>query len=256
MPTNACGVPAPIRTSSSHEVDVLQLVDPGDVDEVVEVRQPHGEHRAPGSDRRRGSSRRRRTRRAGRRPPRRCRGGDRRTAAAFMTAAATARPAGRRPAAAGVLRSASHQETDRTRGRHRGEHRREPLGHRHRHDLEQVDGVAGVGLRSRPRAWLRPAGSAAFGAGRRRAGRPPGALANCAIRLPATSASTPRPNCAALPEIVRSVVMTTLVASPSSLSWAVTMAAAVPLPRVSLPLALSTMRWAAASFSWKDASPL
>ena len=57
-------------------------------------------------------------------------------------------------------------------------------------------------------------------------------------------------------EMVRSVVITTLVESPSSLSWAVTTAAAFPLPLVSLPLALSTTRCAAASFSTNAASPL
>jgi hypothetical protein len=74
-------------------------------------------------------------------------------------------------------------------------------------------------------------------------------LANWPIRLVDTSASTPRPNCAALPEMVRSVVMKTVVASPSSFNCAVTTAAAFPLPRVSLPLALSTTLWAAGSFS-------
>ena len=45
MPTSACGVPAPIHTCVVAQLDVLEFVDPGDVDEVLEVRQPHREHR-------------------------------------------------------------------------------------------------------------------------------------------------------------------------------------------------------------------
>src|SRR5690606_4614531 len=80
--------------------------------------------------------------------------------------------------------------------------------------------------------------------------------ANWPISLPATSASTPRPNWAALPEMVRSVVRMHSVLSPSSLSSAVTTAAALPWPRVSLPLALITARRAAVSFCSKLALPL
>ncbi len=67
----------------------------------------------------------------------------------------------------------------------------------------------------------------------------------------------PRPNCAALPVMLRSVVTSTSVASgPASVMTAVTMAPAVPLPRLSLPLASITIRRAASSFSTKVPVPL
>jgi len=65
---------------------------------------------------------------------------------------------------------------------------------------------------------------------------------------PATSCMTPRPNCAALPVIVNSVVMSTRVRSgASSTSTAVTTPFAVPVPLVSLPAPSITIVWVASS---------
>jgi hypothetical protein len=66
---------------------------------------------------------------------------------------------------------------------------------------------------------------------------------------------TPRPNWAGRPVMFRSVSTFTRVAAPSAASVAVMTAAAVPLPRWSLPLASMTARWAASSFSTNAALP-
>src|ERR1700754_1577611 len=60
---------------------------------------------------------------------------------------------------------------------------------------------------------------------------------------------TPRPNCAGLPVIDRSGGTSTLVEDPPSADVRGTVAPAVPLPRLSLPLASTTKRRAASSFS-------
>ena len=67
---------------------------------------------------------------------------------------------------------------------------------------------------------------------------------NCPSSLSETSWMTPRPNCAGLPVIARSVTTSTSVESPAAVSEAVTLAPAVPLPRLSLPLASTTNRCA------------
>jgi hypothetical protein len=66
---------------------------------------------------------------------------------------------------------------------------------------------------------------------------------------------TPRPNCAGRPVMLRSVSTSTRVADPSAASRAVITAAAVPLPRWSLPLASMTALCADSSFSTNDALP-
>ena len=83
-------------------------------------------------------------------------------------------------------------------------------------------------------------------------------LTNWPSSLSDTSFITlPRPNWAALPVMARSVVTETSV-EPGSVSvmTAVTFAPAVPLPRLSLPLASMTIRWADSSFSTKVPEPL
>ncbi len=67
---------------------------------------------------------------------------------------------------------------------------------------------------------------------------------------------TPRPNCAGLPVTERSVTTSTSVAPDASAIETVTLAPAVPLPRLSFPLASTTNRWAASSFSTKVPEPL
>ena len=67
---------------------------------------------------------------------------------------------------------------------------------------------------------------------------------------------TPRPNWATRPLTVILVVISTRVPSPCSVMTAVTVAEAFPCPRASRPAAFSTARWAASSFSTKDAVPL
>ncbi len=57
-----------------------------------------------------------------------------------------------------------------------------------------------------------------------------------------TSCMTPRPNCAGLPVTARSVTTSARVPVPSGESSMVTVAPAVPLPRLSLPLASMTAR--------------
>ncbi len=70
--------------------------------------------------------------------------------------------------------------------------------------------------------------------------------------LSETSCITPRPNWAGLPVMLRSVATLTSVAlPPESFIVAVTSAPAVPLPRLSLPLASTTNLPAAWSFSTK-----
>src|SRR6266508_1515714 len=65
-------------------------------------------------------------------------------------------------------------------------------------------------------------------------------VANDWRSLPPTSEIMPRPNWAGLPVIDRSVCTEPAVSSPSARSDTVTVAAAVPLPRESLPEALIT----------------
>ncbi len=60
---------------------------------------------------------------------------------------------------------------------------------------------------------------------------------------------TPRPNWAGLPVTWRSVVTSTWVPVPAGASAMRTVAPAVPLPRLSLPLASMTARWPASSRS-------
>ena len=79
--------------------------------------------------------------------------------------------------------------------------------------------------------------------------------ANWPSSLLPTSVITPRPNCAGRPVMFRSVTTSTRVVSPSAASVAVMIAAAVPLPRWSLPRASMTARCAASSFSTNDALP-
>ncbi len=79
---------------------------------------------------------------------------------------------------------------------------------------------------------------------------------NCCSSLSETSCITPRPNCAGLPVIDRSVSTVTSVASPLPVIVAVTVAPAVPLPRLSLPFASSTNRCAPSSFSRKVPDPV
>ncbi len=73
--------------------------------------------------------------------------------------------------------------------------------------------------------------------------------------LSLTSWITPRPNCAGLPVMARSVLTSTAVPSPSGVSCARTVAAAVPLPRLSLPLASKRAVWLASSRSRKVPVP-
>jgi hypothetical protein len=73
--------------------------------------------------------------------------------------------------------------------------------------------------------------------------------------LSETSCITPRPNCAGLPVTDRSVVTSTRVPSPEGASWIVTVAPAVPLPRLSLPLASMTARYAWSSRSRNVPAP-
>ncbi len=70
---------------------------------------------------------------------------------------------------------------------------------------------------------------------------------------------TPRPNCAGFPVIARSVTTSTSVEPGSPAADAmvsVTLAPAVPLPRLSLPLASTTNRCWLSSFSTKVPVPL
>ena len=67
---------------------------------------------------------------------------------------------------------------------------------------------------------------------------------------------TPRPNCAGLPVIARSVSTFTSVESPLASIESVTVAPAVPLPRLSLPFASTTNRWFVSSFSVNVPLPL
>ena len=78
---------------------------------------------------------------------------------------------------------------------------------------------------------------------------------NACNSLSDTSCMTPRPNCAGLPVTARSVTTSALVPSPSGDREMVTLAPAVPLPRLSLPLASMTARWAASSRSTNDPLP-
>ena len=90
-----------------------------------------------------------------------------------------------------------------------------------------------------PSGWRRrrPAASAPSPRGCRRTGPSSFVL---------TSAMTPRPNCATLPVMLRSVVTVHLVMDGdcTEASCAVMLASALPLPPVSRPLARSTARWA------------
>jgi xanthine/CO dehydrogenase XdhC/CoxF family maturation factor len=99
----------------------------------------------------------------------------------------------------------------------------------------------------------RPASSAAAGA--RSVSRCARHVANWLTSRSPTSASTPRPNCAGRPVTVRSVRTDTAVPPSRSLSAAVIVALAVPCPRVSRPLATSTIRCADPSCSSKTAVP-
>ena len=74
--------------------------------------------------------------------------------------------------------------------------------------------------------------------------------------LSLTSCITPRPNWAGLPVMARSVSTSTRVEAPASVIVAMTCAPAVPLPRLSLPLASITIRRADSSFSTKVPEPL
>ena len=67
---------------------------------------------------------------------------------------------------------------------------------------------------------------------------------------------TPRPNCAGLPVIARSVCTSVGAAGRPRRMPSVTVAPAVPLPRLSLPLASTTNRCAVSSFSVKVPEPL
>src|SRR5580693_2536101 len=71
-----------------------------------------------------------------------------------------------------------------------------------------------------------------------------------------TCCSIPLPNWASLPTIFRSVSTVTFVRPPSSCSWAVTVAAALPVPRASLPLPSMTARCWSRSCSTKRTLPL
>ena len=79
---------------------------------------------------------------------------------------------------------------------------------------------------------------------------------NCPSSLSDTSCITPRPNCAGLPVIARSVCTWTSVDSADPFMVRVTVAPAVPLPRLSLPLASTTKRRAVSSFSVNVPLPL
>ena len=87
-----------------------------------------------------------------------------------------------------------------------------------------------------------------------------------ALTLGAVSASDLTVNGSAIDQTASGVVVSgtsTLTANTIALNSAtndfgtvaVTRAAALPLPLVSLPFALMTTRWAASSFSWNEASP-
>ena len=69
------------------------------------------------------------------------------------------------------------------------------------------------------------------------------------------SAMTPRPNCACLPVMSSSVLTVTRVADSSSDIRTSTVADAVPLPRVSRPLACRTNRCALSSLVTNRAVP-
>ena len=83
----------------------------------------------------------------------------------------------------------------------------------------------------------------------------PGLVANLPMIRPPTSAITPRPNCAGRPVTVMLVRTTTRVWPASSWSEEWTVAAAVPLPRVSLPDASSTTVLVSSSRSVNRAVP-
>ena len=70
---------------------------------------------------------------------------------------------------------------------------------------------------------------------------------NCCNSLSDTSCMTPRPNWAGLPVTARSVTTSIRVPVPDGASWSVTVAPAVPLPRLSLPFASMTARCVASS---------
>ncbi len=74
--------------------------------------------------------------------------------------------------------------------------------------------------------------------------------------LPPTSEIMPRPNWAGLPVTFRSVATAPFVELPSAVSVTVTVAAAVPAPRASLPEALMTILRSSAFFSRNSPFPL
>jgi hypothetical protein len=80
-------------------------------------------------------------------------------------------------------------------------------------------------------------------------------VANFSMTRPPTSAMTPRPNWAGRPVTVMLVRTRTRVCPASSVSEEVIVAAAVPLPRVSLPDASSTTVRVPSSFSVNRAVP-
>ena len=73
--------------------------------------------------------------------------------------------------------------------------------------------------------------------------------------LSETSCITPRPNWAGFPVTARSVTISTFVPVPSGAMVKVALAPAVPLPRLSRPLASTTRRRATSSFSTKVPEP-
>ena len=79
---------------------------------------------------------------------------------------------------------------------------------------------------------------------------------NCPSSLSETSCMTPRPNCAGLPVTARSVTTSARAPLPSGVSWIVTVAPAVPFPRLSLPFASITARWPWSSLATNDPDPV
>src|SRR6185503_1346089 len=79
---------------------------------------------------------------------------------------------------------------------------------------------------------------------------------NCPSSFSETCCSIPLPNCASLPTTFRSVSTVTRVCPPASCSCAVTVAAALPVPRDSLPLPSMTARCSSRFCSTKCTLPL
>ena len=211
--------------------------------------------RRPGTSRRRAGPRRTRSgTRRGRCPARAGTSGHGRIEHGFDPRGVSSRRGGRCPALAPLEDERSASSTTSA-----GDDRADPL----RPASRPAASIRSMGSASLLSTFLTPvvlaprlrrrgvrAGRSRRGAGRRalRGRRSLHRTARLCLRLSAnwpsslldTSAITPRPNCATLPVMLRSVSMFTVVPSPSGASVAVTVADALPWPRVSRPSAWST----------------